>query len=38
MQEKARQDEYSAEWQTRNWNTIILAARVEYQRFKQRIL
>ena len=38
MQERTRQDDYSTEWQTRNWNTIILAARVEYQRFKQRVL
>ncbi|KAG8217836.1 hypothetical protein J3R82DRAFT_6001 [Butyriboletus roseoflavus] len=38
MQEKARQDEYSAEWRKRNWNNILLAARVQYQRFKQRIL
>jgi len=38
MQEKARQDEYSTEWRKRNWDTILLAARVEYQRFKRRIL
>jgi hypothetical protein len=38
MQEKMRQDEYSTEWRKRNWGTILLAARVEYQRFKRRIL
>jgi len=35
MQEKTRQDEYSNEWRKRNWENIMLAARVEYQRFKQ---
>lgn len=38
MQEKMRQDEYSTEWRKRNWENIFLAARVQYQRFKQRIL
>ena len=38
MQEKTMQDDYSDEWRKRNWETILLAARVEYQRFKQRIL
>ncbi|KAF8136730.1 hypothetical protein EV363DRAFT_1545461 [Boletus edulis] len=38
MQEKTRQDEYSDEWRKRNWDTILLAARIELQRFKQRIL
>jgi hypothetical protein len=38
MQEKTRQNEYSDEWRKRNWDTILLAARVEYQRFKQRLL
>lgn len=38
MQEKTRQDEYSDGWRKRNWETIFLAARVELQRFKQRIL
>jgi len=38
MQEKTRQDEYSTEWRKRNWDNILLAARVEFQRFKQRTL
>ncbi|KIJ69003.1 hypothetical protein HYDPIDRAFT_105565 [Hydnomerulius pinastri MD-312] len=37
VQERTRQDEYSSEWRKRNFDNIILAARVEYQRFKQRI-
>ncbi|KAF9246182.1 hypothetical protein BU15DRAFT_84979 [Melanogaster broomeanus] len=37
VQERTRQDEYSSEWRKRNWETIILAARVEYQRFKRRM-
>ncbi|KAF8557272.1 hypothetical protein OG21DRAFT_1482363 [Imleria badia] len=38
MQEKTRQNDYSDEWRKRNWETILLAARVEYQRVKRRIL
>ncbi|KAH0827061.1 hypothetical protein J3R83DRAFT_4745 [Lanmaoa asiatica] len=38
MQERKRQDEYSAEWRKRHWDNVFLAARVEYQRLKQRIL
>ncbi|KAH7910182.1 hypothetical protein BJ138DRAFT_139798 [Hygrophoropsis aurantiaca] len=37
VQESARQAAYSAEWRRRNAETILLAARVEYQRFKARI-
>ncbi|KAF8843578.1 hypothetical protein BDN67DRAFT_136254 [Paxillus ammoniavirescens] len=37
VQEQTRQDEYSAEWRKRNFDNIVLAARVEYQRFKRRI-
>ncbi|KIK91680.1 hypothetical protein PAXRUDRAFT_13658 [Paxillus rubicundulus Ve08.2h10] len=37
VQERTRQDEYSAEWRKRNFSNIALAARVEYQRFKRRI-
>ncbi|KAF9227509.1 hypothetical protein BS17DRAFT_773895 [Gyrodon lividus] len=37
VQERTRQDEYSSEWRKRNFENIVLAARVEYQRFKRRI-
>jgi hypothetical protein len=37
VQEQTRQDKYSAEWRKRNFDNIVLAARVEYQRFKRRI-
>ncbi|KAH7921733.1 hypothetical protein BV22DRAFT_1018724 [Leucogyrophana mollusca] len=37
MQESRRQAEYSAEWRKRNAENILLAARTEYQRLKERI-
>lgn len=37
VQERDRQEEYSAQWQKRNFETIVLAARVEYHRLKRRL-
>ncbi|KAL4067971.1 hypothetical protein V8B97DRAFT_2003970 [Scleroderma yunnanense] len=38
VQEQDRQELYSREWRKRNFEVIVLGARIEYRRFKQRIL
>ncbi|EPQ58277.1 hypothetical protein GLOTRDRAFT_72537 [Gloeophyllum trabeum ATCC 11539] len=35
-QESARQEEYTAEWRRRNWDGIVLAARLEYAKLKAK--
>ncbi|KAI6128284.1 hypothetical protein EDD16DRAFT_678143 [Pisolithus croceorrhizus] len=37
VQERERQEEYSNQWRRRNFENIVLAARVEYERLKRRI-
>ncbi|KAI6045771.1 hypothetical protein EDC04DRAFT_3031672 [Pisolithus marmoratus] len=37
IQERERQEEYSNQWRKRNFENIVLAARVEYGRLKRRI-
>lgn len=37
VQERERQEEYSNQWRKRNFENIILAARIEYERLKRRI-
>lgn len=37
MQEKEWTDSYTEEWRKRNFELIVLAARVEFQRLKNRL-
>lgn len=36
-QEQQRQASYAAEWRRRNWENIVLEARVKYQKFMARL-
>ncbi|GBE81937.1 hypothetical protein BKA93DRAFT_740295 [Sparassis latifolia] len=37
MQEQSRQKEYNSQWRKRNWTSIVLGARVRYEKFKSLI-
>ncbi|PIL24035.1 hypothetical protein GSI_13786 [Ganoderma sinense ZZ0214-1] len=37
-QERKRLDDYGEEWRRRNWATISLGARVQYEKFVSRIM